>query len=36
MDEILDRQDERVPGTGFEQYQLELSKAGIEMALPGA
>ena len=36
MEEILDRQDERVPGTGFEQYQLELSKAGIEMALPGA
>ncbi|MGJ7546363.1 SDR family NAD(P)-dependent oxidoreductase [Variovorax sp. LT1R16] len=36
MHEILDRQDERVPGTGFEQYQLELSKAGIEMALPGA
>ncbi|MBB1600558.1 SDR family NAD(P)-dependent oxidoreductase [Variovorax sp. UMC13] len=35
MEEILDRQDERVPGTGFEQYQLELSKAGIEMALPG-
>ncbi|KIQ27128.1 3-hydroxyacyl-CoA dehydrogenase [Variovorax paradoxus] len=36
MEEILDRQDERVPATGFEQYQLELSKAGIEMALPGA
>ena len=35
MEEILDRRDERVPGTGFEQYQLELSKAGIEMALPG-
>jgi NAD(P)-dependent dehydrogenase (short-subunit alcohol dehydrogenase family) len=34
MDEIRDRQDESVPGTGFEQYQLELSKAGIEMGLP--
>jgi NAD(P)-dependent dehydrogenase (short-subunit alcohol dehydrogenase family) len=35
MEEIQERRGERVPGTGFEQYQLELSKAGIEMGLPG-
>jgi len=34
MDEIRDRADERVPGTGFEQYQWELSKAGFEVPLP--
>jgi NAD(P)-dependent dehydrogenase (short-subunit alcohol dehydrogenase family) len=34
MDEIRDRSDERVPGTGFEQYQWELSKAGFEVPLP--
>ncbi|QRF56000.1 SDR family NAD(P)-dependent oxidoreductase [Variovorax paradoxus] len=34
MDEIRDRTDERVPGTGFEQYQWELSKAGFEVPLP--
>lgn len=34
MDEIRDRDGERVPGTGFEQYQWELSKAGFEVALP--
>ena len=34
MDEIRDREDERVPVTGFEQYQLELRKAGFEVALP--
>lgn len=34
MDEIRDRADERVPVTGFEQYQLELRKAGFEVALP--
>jgi hypothetical protein len=34
MDEIQDRADERVPVTGFEQYQLELRKAGFEVALP--
>jgi NAD(P)-dependent dehydrogenase (short-subunit alcohol dehydrogenase family) len=34
MDEIRDRQGERVPGTGFEQYQLELAKAGFEVPLP--
>ncbi|SFN97399.1 NAD(P)-dependent dehydrogenase, short-chain alcohol dehydrogenase family [Variovorax sp. PDC80] len=34
MDEIRDRRDERVPGTGFEQYQWELSKAGFEVPLP--
>ncbi|MFC4277931.1 SDR family NAD(P)-dependent oxidoreductase [Achromobacter aloeverae] len=36
MPEILDREGERVPGTGFEQCQFELAKAGIQMALPGA
>lgn len=34
MDEIRDRADERVPRTGFEQYQWELSKAGFEVPLP--
>jgi NAD(P)-dependent dehydrogenase (short-subunit alcohol dehydrogenase family) len=34
MNEITDRQGERVPSTGFEQYQLELSKAGFEVPLP--
>ena len=34
MDEISDRQGERVPATGFEQYQLELAKAGFEVPLP--
>ena len=34
MDEIRDRDGERVPGTGFEQYQWELSKAGFEVPLP--
>ena len=34
MDEIRDRRNERVPATGFEQYQLELSKAGFAVALP--
>ena len=34
MNEIIDRRDERVPATGFEQYQLELRKAGFEVALP--
>lgn len=34
MDEIRDRADERVPGTGFEQYQWELSKAGFKVPLP--
>lgn len=34
MNEIRDRSDERVPGTGFEQYQWELSKAGFEVPLP--
>jgi len=36
MPEILDRDGERVPATGFEQCQFELEKAGVEMALPGA
>jgi NAD(P)-dependent dehydrogenase (short-subunit alcohol dehydrogenase family) len=35
MDEIRDRAGESVPGTGFEQYRLELAKAGVEVALPG-
>ena len=35
MKEITDRSHERVPGTGFEQCQWELDKAGFEMALPG-
>ncbi|HYP83028.1 SDR family NAD(P)-dependent oxidoreductase [Variovorax sp.] len=35
MDEIRDRAGETVPATGFEQYRLELAKAGIEVALPG-
>jgi NAD(P)-dependent dehydrogenase (short-subunit alcohol dehydrogenase family) len=35
MDEILDREGESVPRTGFEQYRLELAKAGVEVALPG-
>jgi NAD(P)-dependent dehydrogenase (short-subunit alcohol dehydrogenase family) len=30
-----DREGESVPGTGFEQYRLELAKAGVEVALPG-
>lgn len=34
MNEITDRHGERVPSTGFEQYQLELSKAGFEVPLP--
>jgi NAD(P)-dependent dehydrogenase (short-subunit alcohol dehydrogenase family) len=34
MDEIRDRRRELVPATGFEQCQLELAKAGFEMALP--
>ncbi|MDH6590555.1 NAD(P)-dependent dehydrogenase (short-subunit alcohol dehydrogenase family) [Variovorax sp. TBS-050B] len=34
MDEIRDRRGERVPGTGFEQYQLELAKAGFDVPLP--
>ncbi len=34
MDEIRDRRAERVPATGFEQYQLELAKAGFDVALP--
>ncbi len=35
MDEIRDRAVESVPSTGFEQYRLELEKAGIAVALPG-
>ena len=35
MDEIRDRTGELVPATGFEQYRLELAKAGVEVALPG-
>jgi len=35
MDEIRDRTSELVPATGFEQYRLELAKAGVEVALPG-
>jgi len=35
LDDIQDRSGESVPGTGFEQYQLELSKAGMTAALPG-
>lgn len=35
MDEIRDREGESVPGTGFEQYRLELAKAGVQVALPG-
>lgn len=31
LDEIRDRRGERVPGSGWEQYQLELSKAGLGM-----
>jgi len=34
MEEIRDRHGERVPATGFEQYQLELAKAGFEVPLP--
>ncbi|HYG43013.1 MAG TPA: SDR family NAD(P)-dependent oxidoreductase [Bordetella sp.] len=34
MDEIHDRQGELVPGTGFEQCQFELAKAGFDMPLP--
>ncbi|WP_459615586.1 SDR family NAD(P)-dependent oxidoreductase [Bordetella sp. 2513F-2] len=33
MDEVLDRTGERVPGTGFEQCQFELAKAGFDMKL---
>jgi len=35
MEDIRNREGESVPGTGFEQYRLELAKAGIEVALPG-
>lgn len=35
MQEIHDRTDETVPATGFEQYRLELAKAGMDVALPG-
>jgi NAD(P)-dependent dehydrogenase (short-subunit alcohol dehydrogenase family) len=35
MHEISDRAGETVPATGFEQYQLELTKAGLNVALPG-
>jgi len=34
MDEIRDRAGELVPGTGFEQCQFELAKAGFDMPLP--
>jgi hypothetical protein len=34
MEEILDRQDERVPGTGFEQYQLELPRPASRWRCP--
>ncbi len=34
MDEIRDRSGELVPGTGFEQCQFELAKAGFDMQLP--
>ena len=32
MDEIQDRAVEVVPSSGWEQYQLELEKAGVAMA----
>lgn len=35
MEDIRNREGESVPGTGFEQYRLELAKAGVEVALPG-
>ena len=35
LDEIRDRADELVPHTGFEQYTLELKKAGLATHLPG-
>jgi NAD(P)-dependent dehydrogenase (short-subunit alcohol dehydrogenase family) len=35
LDQIRDRSDEMVPGTGFEQYTLELKKAGLATHLPG-
>jgi NAD(P)-dependent dehydrogenase (short-subunit alcohol dehydrogenase family) len=34
MDDIRDRRGERVPGTGFAQYQHELAKAGFDVPLP--
>lgn len=34
LDEVLDRRDEVVPATGFQQCQFELAKAGFQMALP--
>ncbi|APW38618.1 3-hydroxyacyl-CoA dehydrogenase [Rhodoferax koreense] len=34
LDEIRDRTGEVVPQTGFEQYQLELAKAGLATELP--
>ena len=35
LQEIADRESDRVPGTGFEQCQWELEKAGFHMDLPG-
>jgi NAD(P)-dependent dehydrogenase (short-subunit alcohol dehydrogenase family) len=34
LDEVCERRGERVPGTGFEQYQHELAKAGFAVPLP--
>jgi NAD(P)-dependent dehydrogenase (short-subunit alcohol dehydrogenase family) len=31
LDEVRDRRGESVPGSGWEQYRLELSKAGLAM-----
>lgn len=36
LDEIRDRDGETVPGSGWEQYRLELDKAGLAPELAGA
>jgi NAD(P)-dependent dehydrogenase (short-subunit alcohol dehydrogenase family) len=36
LDEIRSRAGETVPGSGWEQYKLELAKAGFAMELAGA
>ena len=35
LDQIQDRAGETVPSTGFEQYALEVKKAGLTTELPG-
>lgn len=35
LDEVRSRREERVPASGWEQYRLELSKAGLQTEIAG-